>query len=343
LRGIGKEVEQIVINWTKDAKTEWCRVREARPEIVIERDQASAISLFKDQTVSLWGCGALGSFTAEYLVRAGIKKIILRDKGVVAPGVISRQLYDDADVGKNKAAALALRLKRIRTDVRIEVEKGSILNNPLDKDSWFDDSDIVIDTTASTRIVHKLELKRRTSKIDPVPIISIMIGHLAKNGIVTLVLPQHVGATYDVYRRAKLQALKQSGQKKFADEFWPNEPRRDLFQPEPGCSDPTFVGSAADVAALAGMMINCAAAHLHDTNSSSTAFAHFVSQPHIMQDAGSARSDLSTRWEADHIVEDSFAGYQVRISKPAWNEMLGWINRSRRVNGPGVEPGGILF
>ena len=343
IQQIGKEVEQIVIDWTKTAKVEWCRVREDRPEIVVQRDHSSALSWFKDRIVSLWGCGALGSHIAEYLIRVGVKKIILRDYGRVAPGLISRQLFNDADIGQLKVNALADRLKQIGAgpDNQIEAKVSNILKH-LDGNMWSDNADIIIDTTASRSVVEKLELRRRTAEIDPVPIISMMIGHRAENGLVTLILPEHIGGTFDVIRRAKLAASNRFGMAEFLDEFWPSQERHDLFQPEPGCSDPTFVGSAADVAAMAGVMLNCAATQLKN-DTSSTALAHFVSQPYIIQKSGKTKTSAQFSWQPDLKVEDPFAGYQVRIANAAWNEIRGWINRSRRVNGHQVETGGILF
>ena len=40
--------------------------------------------------------------------------------------------------------------------------------------------------------------------------------------------------------------------------FWPTG-EQDWFEPEPGCSSPTFVGSAASVTVLTGIMVNTSA------------------------------------------------------------------------------------
>ena len=56
--------------------------------------------------MSIWGCGALGGYVAEFLVRAGAKKLILRDNKTVGPGVLVRQVFNDADVGRSKAFVL---------------------------------------------------------------------------------------------------------------------------------------------------------------------------------------------------------------------------------------------
>lgn len=44
--------------------------------------------------------------------------------------------------------------------------------------------------------------------------------------------------------------------------FWDQPGADDELQPEPGCSVPTFHGSAADLAALAGAMLTVTARHL---------------------------------------------------------------------------------
>jgi hypothetical protein len=52
----------------------------------------------------------------------------------------------------------------------------------------------------------------------------------------------------DLDRRAKIAFANAINGRHVLDEFWPSSSGSErLFQPEPGCSEPTFVGSAADV------------------------------------------------------------------------------------------------
>ena len=44
LKEIGRECERIVIEWSEKAEVNWCRVREARPEVTIRRDEGSPLS-----------------------------------------------------------------------------------------------------------------------------------------------------------------------------------------------------------------------------------------------------------------------------------------------------------
>ena len=105
LQEIGLECERIVLNWAESAKVNWCRLREARPEVTVRRDEDSPLAWFRDKSVAVLGCGAIGGHVAEALARAGVAKLILWDKSPVTPGVLVRQPFDDLDIGKNKAVA----------------------------------------------------------------------------------------------------------------------------------------------------------------------------------------------------------------------------------------------
>ena len=341
LQDIGKKAEKIIMEWMGKAPVEWCRVREDRPEIVVRRDIGTSVNWFAGKRVALWGCGALGSPIAEFLARAGIGKLILRDKGVVAPGLLVRQPFDDRDIGRTKAEVLAERIKRIRPDIEVDHFTNSILNEPLGCEDWTEEVDIIIDTTASVSVMQKFELVRRTSTIPPIPVASLMIGHQAENGLIVLAREKYSGGPHDVYRRAKIEVCNRSHLKHFADEFWPDPARAEIFQPEPGCSESTFVGSAADVTVLAGAMLNRLACILVE-GSSTTASAYFLTQPHLDVNAGQ-NAYVSFDWDEDQVSQDPHSGYEIRIAESAWSEIRGWIQQNQRTDGPDIETGGILF
>ncbi len=338
LKELGEEAERIVLDWAEHAEVAWCRVYEDRPEIVTRRDHDAAISWFRGRTVSVWGCGALGSQIAEFLTRAGVKKLILRDTNVVTPGVLVRQLFEDADLGRMKAEVLSRRLQRIRPDLQVEWRTQNVLKEPLGDTDWSDGAEVVIDTTASETVIQKLESVRRLREAALIPAISVVIGRRAERGLVVLSQPGHSGGPFDVTRRAKLKACSSPNLRTYADEFWPEGRHQGLFQPEPGCSDPTFVGSVADVAGLASMMLNLASRDLAAATPY-TAFAHFISQPHIADNPPNA----SFSWGPDEVAEDPHTGYEIRIAASAWNEINDWIKNSRKKSGPHVETGGVLF
>lgn len=343
LKEIGKKVEDFIKKWAQSADVQWCTVKENRPEIVIRRDHESPIGYFDGRTISLWGCGALGGYVAEYLTRAGAKKLILRDNGLVGPGILVRQPYDDRDIGRSKVDALADRLRRIRPEIELQVERGNILTGPLNSDDFSEGAEILIDTTASESVLSKLELKRRDLAKASVPIISMAISSHADRGLLTISGATFSGGPFDVARRTKLEACNRDGLSDFVNEFWPSTdgPRRQIFQPEPGCSDSTFVGSAADVSALSSTMLNLAARDLN-TMGRDEAHSHFVASPQIRKTFENKIYSYF-EWSSDLVYQDPHADYEIRVSKSAWRDILGWVEKSRRNVGPSPETGGLLF
>ncbi|MBI3698388.1 MAG: ThiF family adenylyltransferase, partial [Acidobacteria bacterium] len=69
------------------------------------------------------GCGALGSFHANALARAGVGEIVIIDRDYVEPSNLQRQwLFDEADAAEAlpKAVAAARKLQSINSAVRVE-------------------------------------------------------------------------------------------------------------------------------------------------------------------------------------------------------------------------------
>jgi integrative and conjugative element protein (TIGR02256 family) len=339
LRDIGERAEQIIWEWATQAEMSWCMVREQRDEIVRRRDHDAPVAWFKGRAVALWGCGALGGHLGLYLARAGVAKLVLRDEGIVAPGLLVRQPYDDADIGRSKVDSLAEHIHAIDPAIIIETNSDDLLDNPLGNEQCLDDVELIIDTTGSRAVLKKIESRwQRASR--RVPIASLVVGARAERGIAVLALSEHSGGPADVVRLAKLAACSERSLADWRDGFWPPSGREGatLFQPEPGCSDPTFVGSAADVAVIAGVMLNHVAKDLGPREAS--AFAHFVEQAHL-SDGHPSRRDF--RCQPERVLRDVCAGYEVRISAGAWESMIAQIRTSQQRRGARVETGGVLF
>ena len=324
----------------------WCRVLENRAEVTVRRDTGSDLTWFSDKSVTLWGCGALGSHVAEALVRANVAKLKLVDNGIVKPGILVRQLFEDGDIGRPKARALAERLRRIRPSVAITFHQTNLVPELLAEDGWADGVDVVIDTTASRAVLATLERCRRRVRGMRVhhglvpPIASLVIGHDAHDGFAVVSGPSFTGAPDDVCRKAKIALFHSEKNAHFLSEFFPWSERHTPFQPEPGCSENTFTGSVADVAFLSAGMLNAVAKNLSQ-NRPEAAAAYFLRQPSWSAD--SAPSFASFDWEPDHNFQDNQTGYEVRMSPTAWSEMLRWVEDSRKVRGSAPETGGLLF
>ncbi|AKF10013.1 ThiF family adenylyltransferase [Sandaracinus amylolyticus] len=339
-REIEDALLQSVASWAAEAKIEWATVREARPAVTRRRDEHAPMNYFAGKAVAVWGCGALGGHIAELLARAGVRRLVLRDRSTVAPGVLVRQPFEDLDIGRHKAELVAARVARIDPSIVVEPHRAELLVDPLDCDDWTDGTDVVVDASASLAVLEKVEL-RRAASVRRVPLVNLVVDGGAERALLTIARAEHTGAAGDVARRAKLAACARRELRDFADAFWPVV-RAPVFQPEPGCSASTFRGSAADLVGLAATGLNLAAVSLSDPAPDATACAHFIAQPHVRSPPGCVRHACVV-WPADVICDDAVSGYQIRIAAGAWRELAGWTVRSARVHGPSIETGGILF
>lgn len=338
LQEIGERVEQLVLDWLNITDVAWCGVCEHRPQIVIPRDRDAAAAWFKGKTVSLWGCGAIGSHVGELLTRAGVRKLALRDRGMVTPGILARQLFADADIGKPKVVALSSRLRSIKPELEIEEHVSDLLSGPLASADWTDGADVVIESTGASAVMTKMEAVRRREERRRA-YVSMALGHTAEKAMMLIAAADHSGGPLDIDRKLRQECYRRPELREYTEEFWPQQPRTEIFQPEPGCSDATFMGSCADVALLTAMMLNAAGAELQSGNASSV--AHLFAHPGSASSPATAHKRFS--WPADQVLEDSGSGYEVRFASAAWRELTGWIAENNRVRGAAVETGGLLF
>lgn len=168
------------------------------------------------------------------------------------------------------------------------------------------------------------------------------LAHQARRGVVGLARREATGSAHDILRRLGLavNGPHHRGFADIADDFYPDPPRATSFQPEPGCSSPTFIGSAAEVTALAGMMITAALDAL-------TGYGPAQSQQPMAAAAVRLNAEHSGTswlgWPNDLATTEQNHGYQVRISQPALAEMRAEVRRGARVRGERVETGGMLI
>lgn len=333
--------EELLVHFLENAKISWCPVVEARPEITIRRDQESIISYFRGKSVSIWGCGALGAHIAICLCRAGVRRLVLRDKGMVIPGILVRQPYIDDDVGKLKVEALKNQLLAIRPELEI-LPYISNLETELSTGSfeWSDGSDLVIDATASELVRRRLEMIWNSSQTRRVLIAALMLDQSAKRLITGVVGTEFSGGTWDVFRQAKLKMLSDQNFVMFADSFFLSDVKQRPFQPEPGCSEPTFIGSAADSAGLAAIGLNLIAKEFVQNPSLLFAVSHAFTQPTEFKPGLSEKSGRFD-FQPDFVLR--LNDNEVRINQAALREIKAWITQNKRIRNRKVETGGLLW
>ena len=320
-----------LFKWRNEARVRWCHVIENRTEIVTRRDQDTAMDWFRDKRVALWGCGAIGGLIAEHLARAGVAELTLYDRARVTPGILVRQNFCALDTNDSKAAALARRLRAIAPGASVTTKIENIVVETLTRTDWDAGIDLVIDATASLRVRSKLEsvLKEHDRHV---PVASVMISAAAKHAVAVIIPPRYGAGPLDVLRRLGLVAVTREWLSGWAKAFWTSDALDGLRQPEPGCSDPTFVASHADVAGLTARALNALAEPLVQQDDTASGF--LISQ---LPDDHSHRFRFRPyiRWAAD--------GIDFRMSANAWRDMSGWIRAGSRERSVDHETGGLLF
>jgi integrative and conjugative element protein (TIGR02256 family) len=337
LRHLRAEYEEAYFKILEKRPVHWCPLLEDRPEIIVRRDRGTPANWFRGKSVALWGCGAIGAQIAEGVVRAGAARLVMYDNARIKPGVLIRQPYEDLEVGFYKADALKLRLQRIRPDLVIEAHVADVRHAVLNRVDWNDNADIVFDATASRAVLAKLEWTRKIHS-QRVPIASLVLGPRAEKGMVLVTGAGHSGGPFDASRSAKLRLLRDRRAQTFLEEFFPESPARP-FQPEPGCSEPTFVGSYSDVTSLSHMMLN-AVPDILGSMEPSEAEARFYG---TSLDQRKAVTHLSYRIDGRFPSVDPANAFEIRISQSAWLQMQKHVDRSAWRFGQRVETGGILL
>jgi len=108
----------------------------------------------KNSKVAVVGLGALGTLTAELLVRAGVGKITLVDKDVVDMVDLHRQvLFEERDIAQKKVVVAREKLQRINRNVQIDVIDDFLRDG---NSIMLNDCDLILDCTDNMRARHAI-------------------------------------------------------------------------------------------------------------------------------------------------------------------------------------------
>ena len=293
-RGLGKSPPP------DEPEMSWLYVDDLRPGVSVRRDSDQPSQHLRGRSVELWGCGALGSWMAELLVRAGVAQITLRDPGYVTRGLLVRQNFTELDVGRPKAEALADRLRQVDGGVDVRPVVG--ICQPAISES--PSCDLVVDATASTGVATAIETAQVSGQLR-VPLVQVAADtETATLSILTVRHPQSGYTTNDIDQALHIRAKSDPDLAPCLD-FW-DQTAAPPLTPTLGCSVPTFRGSGADLAAIACTAVNLASLALGRSLSGGYLFASPHS-PHgvppltaiAISDAPEPIDDESPRQQAD--------------------------------------------
>lgn len=259
---------------------EWCAVSDERPEISTRRDIARPVTALAGKTVHVWGCGGLGSWIAEFIARASPGRIVLCDPGPVGSGLLVRQNYTEDDVGVNKAEALASRLRGLKDGLTVDAEPGPV--PACSQDGLLPDCDVLIDATVSVAVGGFLDAATRKA-VGCRPLIAQVATDSRSGtlGILTVATPEHPVGPSTIDDEVGRVVVADGSLERF-HVLWQEPSPGDEIIPARGCSIPTFHGSAADLASLAGVLVSLLAPHIGTPNSGT----HLVALPHAVGGPG---------------------------------------------------------
>lgn len=251
---------------------EWWPVSDEREEVTTRRDSARPVAAFDGKTVHVWGCGGLGSWIAEYVVRAGARKMLLCDPGRISGGLLVRQNFVEADIGNTKVEALAQRLHAINDSVEVVVRDAM---TPLAED--LAEADLIVDATVSIAIGRLLDGVADTDVARPTLAQVAADAQTGTLGIMSVSVPPLRAGPLAIDRMAG-QRITEDGSYEAFHCLWESLAPGDEIIPTRGCSTPTFHGSAADLAAVAASLTSILGAHLGAQATISG--THLISLPH---------------------------------------------------------------
>lgn len=332
---------ELANSWIDDAEVRWMVVHEDRPEVTNRRDVGTPAAWLRNKRVLVLGCGALGAPIAEHCVRAGVSALTVVDNSVVKPGILIRQPYRDFDIGYGKARRLASRLDALRPDLTVEWRARDVIGMFVGEQAQVPEYDLVIDATADVGVRAAIETARAAARELWPPMVTGLFGHDAVLALGVVSRPGATGSAHDILRRIAIDVHASDGSGlsgHVAGDFFPDPPRTEMFVPEPGCSSPTFTGSAMQTTALASSVFWAAMTELADPQREDPMVAVAIALP---GSSSAAAGEHWWRWSNDHVVSDG--EYEIRIAATAVSEMRAETRRGARTRGETIETGGMLL
>jgi hypothetical protein len=322
----------------------WIRAYDGRPESVLRRATGRPAQKLADKRVLLLGCGGLGAPIAEHCVRAGAARLHVVDSGMVSPGVLSRQPYEDADIGRPKAEVLAGRLARIRPQAEITPSVADVTSADLFDPADLSTYDLIIDATANRSVAARIERAQRDRHDLWPALITVGISQRATHGAVAVTPRGAIGAGVDLLRRLGLKTCESTALSDAYAAFFPPANARLNFRPDSTCSDTTFIGSSTDMSALAAQLLGAALTRLTFAPSATGNTHRSLGIVRLGHDDELKAAVVMLDLAPDRVITDQSQMYEVRVDEAALETIHEHLQASvnGRTGGAGVT-GGLLL
>ena len=99
---------------------------------ILKRQDSKISAEFQKETVTIFGCGGLGSNVAMMLARAGVGRLILYDYDAIEYSNLNRQNYTFQEVGASKVFTCKARLENTIPYVQVEAHSQKVTQENLE-------------------------------------------------------------------------------------------------------------------------------------------------------------------------------------------------------------------
>ena len=226
--------------------------------------------------------------------------------------------------------------------MEILAEVGDVRGTILGSDTSRPQADLIVDATASRGVSARIEWLRRIQPGRWPPILTVGVGHTCDRIVGALALPHASGAGTDILRSFGDHAAGDEALRDAIEDFFADRGPGEIFQPEIGCSEPTFTGSDPEVAAAAGQLFSWSLRVLSDyaAHRPVTPKSLFFAR---MPGSGRTPPHVYLEWPNDPSADDERSGYQARIRPRAMERIRAEAVTIARLRPRSWETGGILL
>ena len=113
-------------------------------QIIIDNIGIEGQEKIMNTSISIIGCGGLGTTAAQYLTMSGIGEILLIDDDSVSLSNLNRQtLFSEKDLGKSKAEVLKKNLKKINSKSKFKSQTSRVNKKNISK--FLEQYNIILD------------------------------------------------------------------------------------------------------------------------------------------------------------------------------------------------------
>lgn len=326
--------------------TPWVQVYDGRPGSIRSRAGRRPTEKLAGKKILLLGGGGLGAPIAEHCIRSGAALLHIVDSGTVSPGILSRQPYEDADIGKPKAEILAARLGRIYPGNKVTGSADDITVSDIFSATSLQKYNLIIDATANRAVAAMIERSQRDERAPWPALITVAINQQATHGVAAVTPRGAVGAGDDLLRRLGLTTCMSTDLGDVHAAFFPPRSGRLNFRPDTSCSDTTFIGSTTDISALAAQLLDSALARpdtLRDPQGAEPPHRS-LSIIRLGRDDEPKAARVVLDLPPDRVEKDHRRVYDVRIDENAMKTMREHVRASANGRTPGAgHTGGLLL